>query len=108
MMQGFYLLAMRRARRQRRIALGLCVLTLVMMFFAARAYFTPVTVLAETAPYLAVSEENRLVIYRGGEAVIRTEVDTRSLPAADREALSAGVTLEDAEALAHLLEDYAP
>ena len=46
------------------------------------------------------------MISRGGEVVIRTEIDTRTLPAADRDALEEGVVLADTEALAKLLEDY--
>ena len=95
MMQGFYMLALQRARRQRRIALAACILALACAFFAARASFAPSAVAAGT---LAVS--------RGGETVIYTEIDTRSLPQADREALGDGVVLPDAEALAKLLEDY--
>ena len=37
---------------------------------------------------------------------MRTDIDTRALPAADREALADGIVLADAEALAKLLEDY--
>ena len=42
----------------------------------------------------------------GGEVVIRTDIDIRTLPAADREALEQGILLSDTEALAKLLEDY--
>ena len=41
MLQGFYMLAMQRARRQKRIALLACLAALVGAFFAARADFTP-------------------------------------------------------------------
>ena len=44
MLQGFYMLAMQRARRQRRIALLACAAALLSAFFAARAYFTPAAV----------------------------------------------------------------
>lgn len=107
MMQGFYMLALQRARRQRRIALAACLLALVCAGFAARAYFTPTPVMAETAfPYVATSENGTLIVQQAGETVIRTNIDTRALPQADREALDAGVTLADADALAKLLEDY--
>ena len=43
---------------------------------------------------------------RGGETVLRTAIDTRTLPEADREALADGIVLEDELALARLLEDY--
>ena len=47
-----------------------------------------------------------MVVSRGGEIVIRTDIDVRTLPAADREALEDGILLSDAQALARLLEDY--
>ncbi|MDO4269895.1 MAG: hypothetical protein Q4C72_03125 [Eubacteriales bacterium] len=108
MMQGFYMLALQRARRQRRIALAACTAALVCAFFAARAYFTPVSAMANLPdePYVAMDEGGRLVVARGGETIIRTDIDTRALPEADRQALEYGVSLPDAEALAKLLEDY--
>lgn len=108
MLQGFYMLAMQRARRQKRIALIACLAALVSAFFAARAYFTPdaVPVSAAEAPYVAQSENGLLVVSHGGEVVIRTDIDIRTLPAADREALEQGILLSDTEALAKLLEDY--
>lgn len=108
MLQGFYMLAMQRARRQKRIALLACLAALVSAFFAARAYFTPdaVPVGATEAPYVAQSENGLLVVSHGGEVVIRTDIDIRTLPAADREALEQGILLSDTEALAKLLEDY--
>lgn len=109
MLQGFYMLALQRARRQRRIALLFCAAALVSALFAARAYFAPEAVpagaLAEE-PYVAQSEDGRLIVSRGGETVLRTAIDVRTLPAADREALADGIVLADAEALARLLEDY--
>lgn len=109
MLQGFYMLALQRARRQRRIALLFCAAALVSAFFAARAYFAPeavpVSASVET-PYIAQSEGDRLVVAHGGEIVLRTAIDVRTLPAADREALADGIVLADAEALARLLEDY--
>ena len=54
----------------------------------------------------AFFEGGRLVISHDGEVVMRTDIDTRALPAADREALADGIVLADAEALAKLLEDY--
>ena len=108
MMQGFYMLALQRARRPRRIALAACILALACAFFAARAYFAPSAVAANAPlePYVAYDAGGTLAVSRGGETVLYTEIDTRSLPQADREALGAGVVLPDAEALAKLLEDY--
>lgn len=107
-MQGFYMLAMLRAKRQRRIALAACAAALISAFFAARVWFSTPVVPASTTelPYIAQAEEGRLVVSRGGEIVIRTDIDVRTLPAADREALADGIVLADAEALARLLEDY--
>lgn len=109
MLQGFYMLALQRARRQRRIALLFCAAALVSALFAAHAYFAPEAVpagaLAEE-PYVAQSEDGRLIVSRGEETVLRTAIDVRTLPAADREALADGIVLADAEALARLLEDY--
>ena len=101
MLQGFYMLALQRARRQRRIALLFCAAALVSALFAARAYFAP-----EAVPAGALAEDGRLIVSRGGETVLRTAIDVRTLPAADREALADGIVLADAEALARLLEDY--
>ena len=108
MLQGFYMLALQQARRRRRIALLACTAAVLSAFFAARAYFTPaaVPVSAAQAPYVAQSEGGRLVISHDGEVVMRTDIDTRALPAADREALEQGILLSDTEALAKLLEDY--
>ena len=38
--------------------------------------------------------------------LLMTGVDIRTLPQADQEALAEGIPLQDATALAHLLEDY--
>lgn len=111
MMQGFYLLALRQARRRRRIALLFCAAALASVFFAARAGLAPaaapVSAAAEPVPpYIAVSEGDRLVVTRGDETVLRTAIDTRTLPAADRAALAEGIELPDIASLARLLEDY--
>ena len=109
MLQGFYLLALQRARRQRRIAILFCIAALLSAFFAARAWFSDDAVPVSTtaaAPYIAQSVSDRQVVSRGGEIVLRTEIDVRTLPAADREALADGVVLPDAASLARLLEDY--
>lgn len=108
MMQGFYMLAMQRAKRQKRIALLACAAALASAFFAARAWFAAPAVPASAAalPYIAQSVDNRVVISRGGETILRTEIDVRTLPTADRDALAQGVALADEQALARLLEDY--
>lgn len=108
MMQGFYMLAIQRAKRQRRIALLACGTALISAFLAARAWFSAPAIPASTTelPYVAQSEDDRLVVSRGGEVVIRTDIDVRALPSADREALEQGILLSDEQALARLLEDY--
>lgn len=109
MMQGFYLLTMQRLKRRRRIAALSCAAALACAGFAVHARFTaPPAVQATGAslPYVAYSEDGRLLISRGGETLLRTEIDTRTLPAADQKALAQGITLSDAAALARLLEDY--
>lgn len=109
MMQGFYLLAMQRARRRARILLGVCALALVCAFYAARVCIAPQAAAAsavQAGPYTAFVEDGRLAVSQGGETVLRTGIDVRSLPQSDREALSRGVVLPDAAALARLLEDY--
>ncbi|MGO5028322.1 hypothetical protein [Candidatus Agathobaculum pullicola] len=107
-MQGFYMLAMLRAKRQRRIALLACAAALISAFFAARVWFSAPAVPASTTdlPYIAQAEQDRLVVSRGGEIIIRTDIDVRSLPIADRQALENGILLSDAQSLARLLEDY--
>ena len=109
MMQGFYVLAMRRMRRQKKIARAACALALLCAAGAARAYFAApkaVTAAVSDVPYVAQAENGRLTVSRGGQTILRTDIDVRTLPKADREALSQGISLPDAEALARLLEDY--
>ena len=47
-MQGFYMLAMLRAKRQRRIALLACAAALISAFFAALVWFSAPAVPAST------------------------------------------------------------
>lgn len=58
--------------------------------------------------YTAKSVGYQVVIYQTGnsEPVMLTGIDIRTLPQADQQALSQGIPLQDATALAHLLEDY--
>lgn len=107
MLQGFYLLAMQRARRRRRILALACSLALVSAGLAAHARSSPGAAQATSAPlpYVAQSEDGRLIVSRGGEVLLRTAIDVRTLPTADRDALSQGIVLADAQALAKLLED---
>lgn len=109
MMQGFYLLTMRRMRRQKRIACAALVFALASAAFAGKTFFTAAPAMTATAGYVATTEDNRLVIYPAGgadEPLLRTAIDTRTLPQSEQDALRLGVPLSDAEALAKLLEDY--
>ena len=58
--------------------------------------------------YTAKSVGYQVVIYQTGSSdpVMLTGIDIRTLPEADQQALSKGIPLQDATALAHLLEDY--
>ena len=108
-MQGFYLLAMQRARRRARILLGVCTLALVCAFYAARTFIAPQAVAvsaAQAGPYTAFVEDGRLAVSQNGETVLRTGIDVRTLPQSEQEALARGILLPDAASLARLLEDY--
>lgn len=63
---------------------------------------------ADLTQYTAKSVGYQVVIYQTGhrEPVLMTGIDIRTLPQADQAALSEGIPLQDAVALAHLLEDY--
>lgn len=78
---------------------------------APQAAAQPSVPAASSSPiplYTVRAVGNRVVIYQTGleQPVIVTEIDLRSLPDADQAALRKGITLADATALAHLLEDY--
>ncbi len=115
MMRGFYLLAMRK-RRQKRFAAAACVLAALSAFFAVGTYGksqeevdAPLPVSAagtEPETFVALNKEGRVVVFRGNELVMRTGIDVRTLPEADRVKLDEGITLYSEESLARLLEDY--
>ena len=69
---------------------------------------TSSNVSADLTQYIAKSVGYQVVIYQTGRSdpVLMTGVDIRTLPQADQEALAEGIPLQDATALAHLLEDY--
>lgn len=107
MMQGFYVLAMQQARRRMRIAVPFCLAAAASLVLAGRALLSPSAVPASAAvSYTVRSEQNRLIVRQSDGTVLRTAIDTRTLPAADREALREGIILDDADELARLLEDY--
>ena len=96
MMQGFYLLAMQQARRRTLLAV-----------LAGRALLSaPAVPVSVAISYTVQSENDRLVIRQSDGSVLRTGIDTRTLPSAEQQALSDGITLDNAEELARLLENY--
>ena len=107
MMQGFYVLAMQQARRRMRIAVPFCLAAAASLVLAGRALLSPSAIPASAAvSYTVRSEQDRLIIRQSDGTVLRTAIDTRTLPAADREALREGIILDNADELARLLEDY--
>lgn len=107
MMQGFYVLTMQQARRRMRIAVPFCLAAAASLVLAGRALLSPSAVPASAAvSYTVRSEQDRLIVRQSDGTVLRTAIDTRTLPAADREALREGIILDDADELARLLEDY--
>ncbi len=107
MMQGFYVLAMQQARRRMRIAVPFCLAAAASLVLAGRALLSPSAVPASAAvSYTVRSEQDRLIVRQSDGTVLRTAIDTRTLPAADREALREGIILDNADELARLLEDY--
>lgn len=107
MMQGFYVLAMQQARRRMRIAVPFCLAAAASLVLAGRALLSPSAIPASAAvSYTVRSEQDRLIVRQSDGTVLRTAIDTRTLPAADREALREGIILDNADELARLLEDY--
>lgn len=107
MMQGFYVLAMQQARRRMRIAVPFCLAAAASLVLAGRALLSPSAIPASAAvSYTVRSEQDRLIVRQSDGTVLRTAIDTRTLPAADREALRKGIILDNADELARLLEDY--
>ena len=107
MMQGFYLLAMQQARRRTLLAALACIAALISIVLAGRALLSAPAVPASAAiSYTVQSENDRLVIRQSDRSVLRTGIDTRTLPSAEQQALADGITLDNAEELARLLENY--
>ena len=108
MMQGFYLLAMQQARRRTLLAALACIAALISIVLAGRALLSAPAVPASAAiSYTVQSENDRLVIRQSDGSVLRTGIDTRTLPSAEQQALADGITLDNAEELARLLENSA-
>ena len=106
MMQGFYLLAMQQARRRTQFAALAC-LAMISLVLAGRALLaSPAVPASASITYTVQSENDRLVIRQSDGSVLRTGIDTRTLPSAEQQALADGITLDNAEELARLLENY--
>ena len=101
MMQGFYLLAMQQARRRTLLAALACLAAMISLVLAA-----PAVPASAAISYTVQSENDRLVIRQSDGSVLRTGIDTRTLPSAEQQALADGITLDNAEELARLLENY--
>lgn len=102
------------ARRMRKLVL-LCATILIIAFMTlVHTVFPPAAhpVNAQTVPapasYTAKTLDYQLAVYLKGQETpaFITDIDVRTLPEADRAALSTGIVLDSDEALAHLLEDY--
>ena len=103
MMQGFYLLAMQQARRRTLLAALACLAAMISLVLAGRALLpTPAVPASAAISYTVQSENDRLVIRQSDGSVLRT----RTLPSAEQQALADGITLDNAEELARLLENY--
>ena len=97
MMQGFYLLAMQQARRRTQLAVLACLAAMISLVLAGRALLASPAVPASAAISYTVQSEG---------SILRTGIDTRTLPSAEQQALADGITLDNAEELTRLLENY--
>ncbi len=105
--------ATRRARR--RILISITVLTIACMALvhavlpsSSIPLSSTTQAVATSTRYLAKAQGTQVAIYVTGSdtPAFLTDIDVRTLPQADREALAQGIALASEEALAHLLEDY--
>ena len=107
MMQGFYLLAVQRAQRRTYFAVLACLAAAAALCLAWHSHAPAPAVPADAVScYTVRSEDGRLVVRQSDGTVLHTAIDTRALPSADREALQNGISLNSAEELARLLENY--
>lgn len=106
MMQGFYLLARRRVRLRAAAAAVFLLCAAVLAGAAVHASCAPEAVPAAANALVAGTDGVHLTISQGGEVIVTTAIDVRTLPGADREALERGIPLENEQALTQLLEDY--
>lgn len=107
MMQGFYLLAMQQARRRTQFAALACLAAMISLVLAGRALLGFAGRSGERIDYLYGAERKRPACHPQSDgSVLRTGIDTRTLPSAEQQALADGITLDNAEELARLLENY--
>ena len=98
---------MQQARRRTLLAALACIAALISIVLAGRALLSAPAVPASAAiSYTVQSENDRLVIRQSDGSVLRTGIDTRTLPSAEQQALADGITPDNAEELARLLENY--
>ena len=85
MMQGFYLLAMQQARRRTQLAALACLAAMISLVLAGRALLaSPAVPASASITYTVQSENDRLVIRQSDGSVLRTGIDTRTLPSAEQ------------------------
>lgn len=58
------------------------------------------------AAYVVRDENNRVVVYRGGELWLRTDTQVSDLPKSDRVKLKKGIAVETEAELNALVEDF--
>lgn len=92
-----------------------CAIWLLIAVFLPAAPSDPAAVAAASGStdvsrprYYAALEGTQVAIYLPGQdaAVLVTEIDMRTLPDADQQALSEGIPLDGMDAVNQLLEDY--
>ncbi len=107
MMQGFYLLAMQQAQRRMKVTVLACIAALISVVLAGRALIVaPAVPASASITYTVQSENDRLIVRQSDGSVLYTGIDTRTLPSAEQKTLEDGITLDNAEDLARLLENY--
>ena len=89
------------------LAVLACLAAMISLVLAGRALLaSPAVPASAEISYTVQSENDRLVIRQSDGSVLRTGIDTRTLPSAEQQALADGITLDNAEELTRLLENY--
>ena len=80
---------------------------MISLVLAGRALLaSPAVPASASITYTVQSANDRLVIRQSDGSVLRTGIDTRTLPSSHQQSLADGITLDNAEELARLLENY--